>query len=176
MDLPQLLALARRMGRDEFVRRFDHPFLSRPRLTLTSMGQPQDAPAEVTDVRSFDGLDGLRPASSRFVPLVRCATSPYTDRITVGRTANCDIVLRDPTVSKLHALFWPAPEIAGWAVSDARSANGTWLNEKRLAPLDKMPIKPGDLLKLGNLEVKFIDPSMLYELLLRRLPRTRPPR
>jgi hypothetical protein len=177
MDLPQLLALARRIGRDEFVRKFDHPFLSRPRLTLTALGHGQDEPGQVTDVRSFDSRgDGMRPAAVRFVPLVRSAASPYTDRLTVGRTANCDVVLQDRSVSKLHALFWPAPEIAGWGVSDARSANGTWLNEKRLAPLDKVPIKPGDLLRLGLLEVKFIDPSMLYELLVRRLPRTLPPR
>src|SRR5262252_6845257 len=111
MDLPQLLALARRVGREEFVQRFDHPFLSRPRLSFTSFGQ--DEPGVVTDVRPFDS-DAMRPATVRSVP-------------------------------KLHALFWPADDLDGWAVSDARSANGTWLNEKRLAPLDKIPIKPGDL-------------------------------
>jgi pSer/pThr/pTyr-binding forkhead associated (FHA) protein len=173
MDLPQLLALARRVGREEFVQRFDHPFLSRPRLSFTSFGQ--DEPGVVTDVRPFDG-DAMRPATVRFVPLVRKESSPYSDRITVGRTANCDVVLQDRSVSKLHALFWPADDLDGWGVSDARSANGTWLNERRLAPLDRMPIKPGDLVRLGQLEVKFIDPSMLYELLVRRLPRTLPPR
>ena len=178
MDTPQLLALARRVSREQFVQQFDHPFLSRPRLSITALGMPSDDEVMTTDVRSFDRADSseIRPAAVRFVPLVRSSRSPYTDRITVGRTANCDVVLQERSVSKLHALFWPSEDLEGWAVSDARSANGTFLNDRKLAPLDRVPIKPGDLLRLGELEVKFIDPGMLYELLLRRLPRTFPPR
>lgn len=118
----------------------------------------------------------MRPAAVRYVPLVRNPQSPYTDRITVGRTANCDVVVNERSVSKLHALFWPHEDLEHWAVSDARSANGTFLGGRRLAPLDRTPIKPGDSLRLGDLEMKFIDPGMLYELLMRRLPRTWPPR
>jgi len=174
MDTPQLLALARRVSRQQFVQQFDHPFLSRPRLSSTAFGI--DDEVVNTDVRPYDSLNEMRPAAVRFVPIVRSSRSPYTDRITVGRTANCDIVLQERSVSKLHALFWPAEDLDGWAISDARSANGTFLNERRLAPLDRVPIAPGDLLRLGELEVKFIDPAMLYELLLRRLPRTQPPK
>jgi len=176
MDLPQLLALARRVTRDEFIRQFDHPFLSRPRLSSTAFGGDEEQVA--TDVRSYDSRadEAMRPAAVRFVPLVRNSASPYTDRITVGRTANCDVVLNEKSVSKLHALFWPAADFDHWAVSDARSANGSWLNEKRLAPLDRMPIRPGDLLRFGELEVKFIDPTILYEMLVRRLPRGLAPR
>src|SRR5262245_1970375 len=142
MDLPELLALARRISRDEFVKRFDHPFLSRPRLTSTAYGA--DDPEVSTDVRRFDQPtdDALRPAAARYMPLVRSSASPYTDRITVGRTANCDVVLQDPSVSKLHALFWPHRDLAEWQVSDARSANGTLLNARPLAPLERIPIKP----------------------------------
>jgi len=177
VDLPALLALARRSSRDEFVKHFRHPFLARPRLAETAHGVADDAAS--TDVGPLDHTppigDQLRPAAVRYVPIVRNPTSPYTDRITIGRTANCDVVLKDRSVSKLHALLWPHADQTRWAVCDARSANGTFLNSTRLAPLQKVPIRAGDLLRLGLIEMRFVDASLLYDLLLRRLPRL-PPR
>jgi hypothetical protein len=166
----ELLVLARSCSRDEFVKRFDHPFLVRPRLASTGAGAGPSSEDAITEVRAMDRITEERQSAGgvRYVPLVRNLQSPYTDRITVGRTGNCDVVLSDRSVSKLHALFWPAPELADWAVSDARSANGTWLNDRKLPPLERALLKRGDTLRLGHVEVRFIDASLLYELLVRR--------
>jgi hypothetical protein len=174
VELPALLSLVRRSSREEFVRQFDHPFLVRPRLSVTAYGEDDEFAS--TDIRHFDGGgdapdEEARPGAMRYVPLTRNSNSPYTDRITVGRTSNCDVVLKDRSISKLHALFWPAPVVHGWAVSDARSANGTWVNDKRLEPLAREALKPGDHIRLGEVETRFIDAGLLYEMLLRRLPR-----
>jgi hypothetical protein len=179
MDLPELLALARRLGRDEFAKHFSHPFLARPRTTHTSVGFGSEE--ESTDLRLADGSSAfpeceseVRPAAARYVPLIPRA--PAKDRITVGRAGACDVTLPDRSVSKMHAIFWPHEDLSRWSLSDAESRNGTWLNDERLAPKQRVPIKPGDTLRLGDVEVRFIDPALLFDLVARKLPRTQPPR
>ena len=51
-------------------------------------------------------------------------------RMTVGKGAGNDIVLDDPTVSRLHASLEEFGE--GWCVSDLGSSNGTFVNGERI--------------------------------------------
>lgn len=55
------------------------------------------------------------------------------DRVTVGRATNNDIVLRDASVSKLHAWF-SLHEEREFSVADAGSTNHTAVNGNRLEP------------------------------------------
>jgi pSer/pThr/pTyr-binding forkhead associated (FHA) protein len=54
----------------------------------------------------------------------------------------------DPGISRLHALFLPAPE-GSWALLDVGSANGTLLNGREIATGDLIPLHDGDLINLG---------------------------
>lgn len=65
---------------------------------------------------------------------------------TIGRAAPADIVVDDPTISKLHARC----EFRGGAVSvfDLGSKNGVWFEGKRV---DTAVVKPGQSVKLGSL-------------------------
>jgi hypothetical protein len=55
------------------------------------------------------------------------------DRISLGRARNCDIVLRDPSVSKLHAHF-RVKDDGKFDLVDRLSENGTEINGARLLP------------------------------------------
>jgi hypothetical protein len=54
----------------------------------------------------------------------------------------------DPRVSSEHAsLGWTG---AAWEVRDLASKNGTFVGERRLAPGERTPLLPGDMLTLGG--------------------------
>ncbi len=76
-------------------------------------------------------------------------------RVIVGRHANCDLVLRDVTVSRKHCAFeWRTdggtPELF---VSDLGSGGGVYRNGHRL-PAASAPVKHGDKLLIGAVIVR----------------------
>ncbi|MFO7663932.1 MAG: FHA domain-containing protein [Chloroflexota bacterium] len=78
--------------------------------------------------------------------------SPVT---TIGRNARNTIVLDDSYVSGEHALLvW---RDAQWWLEDQNSRNGTLLND---TPINEaVVISPGDILTIGNIQLKLEDPS-----------------
>jgi FHA domain/DUF1707 SHOCT-like domain len=73
------------------------------------------------------------------------------DRFTIGRDASCDLAIADMTVSRQHAQLERTPD--GWLLSDLESTNGTRVNGWRVR--GQVPVKVGDLVSFGNLEVIF---------------------
>lgn len=68
-------------------------------------------------------------------------------RVLLGRSAACDLRVEDARVSSEHAsLGWTG---SAWEVRDLGSKNGTFVGERRLAPGERTPLLPGDLLTLG---------------------------
>lgn len=55
---------------------------------------------------------------------------PPTQPVRLGRSADADIVLSGGSVSRQHASLVPGPE--GWAIVDAGSSHGTWVNGQRV--------------------------------------------
>src|SRR3954471_5286957 len=51
--------------------------------------------------------------------------------VTVGRSAECDVVVGEETVSRHHAELCHSPDDT-WTVRDLGSLNGTWLNGARV--------------------------------------------
>jgi pSer/pThr/pTyr-binding forkhead associated (FHA) protein len=43
----------------------------------------------------------------------------------------------------------------GWFVEDLGSTNGTFVNEVRIAPRQMMAVKNGDVIRCGQMELKF---------------------
>lgn len=64
--------------------------------------------------------------------------------LTVGRGAHCDIRLEDQGVSRQHCSFERRGDQI--VVRDLRSANGTFVNDRRV---DLAPLDPGDQVRLG---------------------------
>jgi pSer/pThr/pTyr-binding forkhead associated (FHA) protein len=73
------------------------------------------------------------------------------DRFTIGRDASCDLAIADMSVSRQHAQLERTPD--GWLLSDLESTNGTRVNGWRVR--GQVPVKVGDLVSFGNLEVIF---------------------
>ena len=53
------------------------------------------------------------------------------------------------TVSRRHARLM-CGEADDWTIEDLASTNGTWVNERRLEPGEKCPIKAGDTVALSR--------------------------
>ncbi|HEV8247345.1 MAG TPA: FHA domain-containing protein [Polyangiaceae bacterium] len=66
--------------------------------------------------------------------------------MTIGRRSDCEIVLRDKLVSRVHARIIVGAETA--AVEDLRSANGVLVNGQRIHGLQRL--QPRDEIKIGE--------------------------
>jgi pSer/pThr/pTyr-binding forkhead associated (FHA) protein len=73
----------------------------------------------------------------------------------LGRDPSCDLVLSDGKCSRRHAVIEAGPD--GLAVRDSGSANGIYVNGKRV---DRAPLAPGDEVRLGEVIVKVLEEEM----------------
>ena len=71
----------------------------------------------------------------------------------LGRDANCDICLTEESISRQHAKIFN--ENGDVFIEDQGSSNGTFINDKKIT--QKMPLRDQDMLKLGNIILKFYD-------------------
>lgn len=72
------------------------------------------------------------------------------NRVNIGRRENNDMVLTDSGVSRLHAYI--ITENGNHMLYDARSLNGTYLNEVRIV---KQVLHAGDLIKVGSTLIEY---------------------
>ncbi len=68
----------------------------------------------------------------------------------VGRGADCDIVIPNPQVSRLHARLERAGE--GWVILDLESRNGTAVNGE---DVKEKVLNAGDVIQIGNASLKY---------------------
>jgi adenylate cyclase len=80
--------------------------------------------------------------------------------IYVGRAESNDLVLRETSVSRRHAMLSPSVE-GGWMVRDLGSANGIFVNSKSVK---ETPLKDSDVLNIGEYSMRF--ESMESQILL----------
>ena len=109
----------------------------------------------------------LTISSMAFLELVK-GSEPGTrfeldgDRLIIGSSADCEVPLDVPGVSRRHAAI--LRERGRYFIEDLRSGNGTFLNDKRLT--DRTPLDEGDLFRICDQEFRFrgawigvLDPS-----------------
>ena len=72
------------------------------------------------------------------------------ERMTIGRSRECELVIDDPNVSRRHAEL--RKTIEGWMVADLGSTNGVKLNGRRVK---EEVLRPGDKITLGLVELGF---------------------
>lgn len=90
-------------------------------------------------------------------------TDTFPDRISIGRTTHCDVVIKLPFVSKLHAHLFVAEDGSVEIVD--RSSNGTRLDGFLIEKDVRVAVRPGARLGLGPLEVELHDAVGLYHAL-----------
>ncbi|GAB4143817.1 MAG: hypothetical protein Fur0046_21100 [Cyanobacteria bacterium J069] len=81
------------------------------------------------------------------------ATSPGTVW-SIGRSSTCAIALDNPSVSRCHAVIGYHHD-EGLYISDLNSSNGTWVNRRRVFPMQRISLQDGDLIRLGTLDIEF---------------------
>lgn len=64
----------------------------------------------------------------------------------IGRSRTCDIVLKDPTASRDHAVLMRRE--SGWLITDTDSKAGTFVNGKKIEK--DAPVMPGDIIAMGS--------------------------
>ncbi len=95
----------------------------------------------------------IRGAISRIFARERSEPTPLVlaldwtgagEELLIGRGAECDIALRDPTVSRRHARLMFRD--GGWLIQDLASTNGVTVNGMTVG---RYQLQPGDRLGLG---------------------------
>lgn len=75
---------------------------------------------------------------------------PLSERATLGRSDECDVVLRDRSISRKHALV--VREAQRWFVQDLGSTNGVTKDGQRG---ERFELVDGDEFRLGDLPLRF---------------------
>jgi hypothetical protein len=153
--------------RAAFVAKHDHMF-----LVGTEGLQKPEAPRrtvqlEKMELDAFQQQEPTAPASKPprpdwlVLPLKKMQTT-FPAMITVGRTANNDIVLADVTISKLHAFFQTTN--GQLELCDAGSRNGTFVDGRRLAGRGKgEKVKLGDYVRFGQISMRIMDAGQTWD-------------
>jgi hypothetical protein len=169
-----LLKLKKQIVREEFVKRFSHLWLVREFdddeqsamfRTIAASVKPKNATpsAPLKKPGSMASALSVLPDRYGLYPVVKSTANAFSARIFLGRASNNDIVIRNDTVSKLHAYF--AQDSRGdWRVHDAKSANGTRVDGNLVPPGDEgVVVKSGVVVKFGSLPCEVIASGELYD-------------
>jgi pSer/pThr/pTyr-binding forkhead associated (FHA) protein len=121
----------------------------------------ESVPALPAAVSRSEGITqvGRRPQSRSVEPIVfelRPRPRAGTAEVTVGRGPECDIVLSEPTVSRIHARFRQEPHTGMWSVTDVGSHNGTFQDGVLVLPGRPAPLFRRASLRLGAVELVFL--------------------
>jgi hypothetical protein len=158
-----LVELARALSLQDFESRLPDPV-----LIVLSETEHDEASGD-DDTHVGETVTGP-PAKGRQDPLATFETlairkkrhSVEKDRITLGRERTCDIVVRTPGVSKLHACFLPGTPLR---LLDLGSQNGTFVDGKPLRGEEPLALKAGSSLVFGDLATRLATPAQLYAML-----------
>ena len=75
----------------------------------------------------------------------------------IGRQPGCELRIDDGFVSRRHAIVLRDRD-ASW-LEDAGSANGTSLNGEQLLSGERWPLRSGDVVRIGRIDLVYLDGS-----------------
>src|SRR3954466_9412737 len=140
------------LGRDEFLAAAAPAVLLRYRAHAPDPGPGPGTLTMTIDEDFGEAVDETMPhgrftpesAEMELYPLAKKPGASFRDRITIGRTNNNDVVISDPSVSRLHAYVRQA---GGWLLAAAGSKNGSWLGQVALEPRRETALPPGAVVR-----------------------------
>ena len=104
----------------------------------------------------------------RFLPIRRPAPvdgEPEELWLTIGRVAECHIMINDYTISKRHARILVDMEQGRFELEEQGSTNGTWVNGERLDKARPLALSSGDSVRFGRHIFTFFKARNFYEFL-----------
>jgi pSer/pThr/pTyr-binding forkhead associated (FHA) protein len=160
IPLRELRADARELEAEAFDDRHGRAYLL---LSAADLARPQGTTS--TEVRlSSDapGRDSTVGLSLLVYPVRRNGRSAG-HLITIGRSADNDVVVPDVSISRFHA-FVKEGAHGEWLIHDAGSTNGTTVNGNsvpRQGHGSPVQLKSGDDVRLGQVDLTFLDAEAL---------------
>ncbi len=121
-------------------------------LGKTQAFKPLNMQAQATNAATANA-NLLSEATLKIVrgPQVGASFRLAADRLTVGRSPQCDIFLNDMTVSRMHATIERTP--SGFKIIDADSYNGLWVNNLNVRDAD---LRDGDVVQIGTFVLAYL--------------------
>ncbi len=169
-QLTPYLKTARMVTRADFVAQHPgHYVLKRPRAG--AKGDKQESSIGFNTVAAKIDQDPFAD-EWRVVPVVKREGNPFPERLTVGRATNCDVILRVPFVSKVHAHVIHEPD-GSFSIHDNNPSNRTFLKNRVLEAGATRKMAVGDAIAFGSLEFEFVDAGRLYDVLIAECGSTR---
>lgn len=153
--------------RSEFLRRHPYIFLLwAPRVTPSSVAQLLNfhTVANVSHARGQAPPSSGPPDDALLIPVCPADLGSFADAISIGRGANCDIVLNDASVSKLHGHFRNVT-LESAEFTDARSVNGTRVEGLLIPSGSSVVVRPRSFLSFGRVRAQVLSPVDVYDLL-----------
>jgi hypothetical protein len=158
-EMADFFDLALRTGRDQFKAACPFSFL----VSTESLVKPAGPQRTIAPMLRDGDLIRDQP----MVLPIRKVQKTFDAMITVGRTANNDLVINDVQMSKFHAYF----RVGGGRITlaDAGSRNGTWVAEQKLVPKgDAVLLQPGARIRFGELTFQLMDAGACWDFVRRR--------
>lgn len=167
---------ARTLGRDAFVA--EHAGLYLLKRPLGEEADALDDTGQHFDTARFS-MDSMRMILSSeekrakllgewadrwMVAPVRKRVETFPDRISIGRTNYCDIVLKLGFISKLHAHIFLTGNASRVELVD-RSSNGTSVAGKPLETGVRTKVDVGTRIAFGALDVQLLDAGGVHDAL-----------
>lgn len=100
------------------------------------------------------------------VVIEKTKDNAFQRRITIGRTANNDIVLDDTSVSRFHA--WLEQDQADWVLVDAGSRNGSTVGGRKIVAKAPSVLSNGLVVRIGALQLTYYTAQGFLDMLHRR--------
>src|SRR6187549_552265 len=72
--------------------------------------------------------------------------------ISLGRLKGCDVVVDDEAASRRHCTITGRESVC--VLADLQSANGTFVNDKRIATVE---LQPADKIRIGSTVIELVD-------------------
>jgi len=134
---------------------------------------PEDDATDKTAVIQGDAetlLKELQKAKEQDACLIIIRGKPQGHRfflnqaeLTLGRDPTAEITLTDQGISRKHAKITKAGSKV--SITDLKSSNGTFVNDKRINPGEAITLTKEDMIKVGNMILKFL-PAGELEIIL----------
>jgi FHA domain len=157
-DGPRYRSLVR-LGRQEFLAASAPALLLRKVLNVWPPATPVAAPitemirGEETTAPVHTQSPPSQMAQLEVYPLVKKPAAAFPEIITIGRTVHNDVVLANPSISRLH--LYVTCKGGQWWIADAGSKNGSWLDGQKLHPRREVLLTSAKPVRVGEMVLTF---------------------
>ncbi len=165
MPVEALYEDARNLGPEEFEARLGSGFLL---FTAGGSAGPKTTSSTEMVLDGEEDPGGQTAALAVVVFALRQKDGSSGYLVTLGRDPEHDVVIPDVSISRFHACAKRDSE-GVWLLLDAGSTNGTTVNGVSVPRRGAGPptaLKPGDTVRLGQLDCTFTDARSLHDFVL----------